>query len=69
MEGPSTPAVEAPLLNGNGTGPNTILQSPVEDVGADGEFNALRATLGGVDPVLVAPLTVAPNIEKVSQLT
>lgn len=58
---------EEPLLNGNVNGSGGgLMESPVQETGPDGEFSVLTATLGGVDPALVAPLTVAPNIEKVS---
>lgn len=60
---------EEPLL-GNGSAPHAVsnvyvpngVGPPGTHVNGDGK---LVATLGGVDPALLAPLTVAPNIEKV----
>lgn len=72
-----------PLLNGSkgavGDAPGGVyvrdemVQSPIEESPAlspagNGDFNVLTATLGGVAPALVAPLTKGPNVEKVSHL-
>jgi AP-2 complex subunit alpha len=59
---------EEPLLaNGGGATPAGIpMMSPELEVNGNGNGELKHvASLGGVDPALLAPLTVAPNIEKV----
>lgn len=55
----STPQNEQPLLPGNGTlSAEPDIMTPISPSARDGP------TLGGVNPALLAPLTVAPNVEK-----
>jgi AP-2 complex subunit alpha len=58
---------EEPLLaNGGGATPAGHLIEPIANGGMNGEKMLDIANLGGVDPTLLVPLTVAPNVEKVS---
>jgi hypothetical protein len=60
------------MAGGAGYGAAQMVQSPMEELSEqathlreEADKNVLLATLGGVAPALVAPLTKGPNVEKV----
>ncbi|ORY35736.1 adaptin N terminal region-domain-containing protein [Naematelia encephala] len=58
---------DEPLLaNGSASAPTPVTQTPAipVEVNGNGVEDESFATLGGVDPTLLVPLTVHPNIEK-----
>jgi len=61
---PDVPHAEAPTHSLPTGSAEPAMQSPIQTNGQEGLKQL--ATLGGVAPSLLAPLTVAPNIEKVS---